>query len=395
MKNKNFLKVRIARCFALLMPITLLISPTVTACSSKWNDNHVFAQSSPTSVSDRSLIASTYKSHQQVYNVGIVDNLILKDAQRNRQIPIKVSYPEGQQGSFPVIVFSHGAGASKDDYAPLTRFWASQGYICIQPTHGDSIALNRQQGNSENLRESIRQMLGDAKGWKDRATDISFIISSLSELERQAPQLKGKMNTQRIGVGGHSYGAYTAQLVGGATIDIPGGAKAQSFADHRVRAVLLLSPQGTGQQGLTRNSWAKINLPMMTMTGSKDRGAQGQGPDWKEEPFKYSPAGEKYLVFIEGASHFSFSGRFADGGQARGETLGRQRGWRLRERFGGGDRRFFGGGQQQEGTIFSYVKTASLSFWDAYLKQDSKAKEFLKSDALNSESNGDVSISFK
>lgn len=395
MKNKHFLKVRIARCFALLMPITLLISPTMTACSSKWNDNHVFAQSSPTSVSDRSLVASTHKSHQQVYNVGIVDNLILKDAQRNRQIPIKVSYPEGQQGSFPVIVFSHGAGASKDDYAPLTRFWASQGYICIQPTHADSIALNRQQGNSENLRESVRQMLGDAKGWKDRATDISFIISSLSELERQAPQLKGKMNTQRIGVGGHSYGAYTAQLVGGATIDIPGGAKAQSFADRRVSAVLLLSPQGTGQQGLTRNSWAKINLPMMTMTGSKDRGAQGQGPDWKEEPFKYSPAGDKYLVFIEGASHFSFSGRFADRGQARGETLGRQRGWRLREHFGGGDRRFFGGGQQQEGTIFSYIKTASLSFWDAYLKQDSKAKEFLKSDALNSESNGDVSISFK
>ncbi|MBD2431451.1 MULTISPECIES: alpha/beta hydrolase family protein [Fischerella] len=384
------------------MPITLLISPTVTACSSKWNDNHVFAQSSPTSVSDRSSVASTNTSNQQVYDVGIVDNIILNDAQRNRQIPIKVSYPEGQQGSFPVIIFSHGAGASKDDYAPLTRFWASQGYICIQPTHADSIALNRQQGNSENLRESVRQMLGDAKGWKDRATDVSFIISSLSELERQAPQLKGKMNTQRIGVGGHSYGAYTAQLVGGATIDIPGGAKAQSFADRRVRAVLLLSPQGAGQQGLTRNSWANFKLPMMTMTGSRDRGAQGQGPEWKEEPFKYSPAGDKYLVFIEGATHFSFSGRLAQGGgEAQTQAQGQGRpGWRLREHFGGGQgggfgtRRRFGGGQQEE-NIFNYVKVASISFWDAYLKQDSQAKNYLKSDGLQADSNGDVSVSSK
>jgi predicted dienelactone hydrolase len=400
-KNKNLFKVPIARCFALFMPIALLISPTVTACSSKWNNNHVFAQSSPTSQSDaRDHIASTYTSNQPSYNVAIADNLILRDLRRQRQIPIKVSYPE-TQGKFPIIIFSHGTGASKDDYAALTSFWASKGYICIQPTHADSIALKKQQGESTNLNEAVREILTDSQGWKDRAADISFIISALNRLELKVPELKGKMDEQRIGVGGHSYGAYTAQLIGGATIDIPGGAKGQSFTDRQVRAILLLSPQGSGQQGLTRNSWANLKLPMMTMTGSRDRGAQGQGPEWKEEPFKYSPGGDKYLVFIQGATHFSFSGRLAQGGGKTQTQAQRRPGWRLRERFGGGqggglgDRRRFGGAQQQEENIFNYVKVASVSFWDAYLKQDSQAKNYLKSDELKTDSNGDVSISSK
>lgn len=399
MKNKVLFKVPIARFFAIFMPIALLISPTVTGCSDKLNNNHVFAQSSPTSQSDRPDIASTYISNQASYNVAIADNLILTDLRRQRQIPIKVSYPEAQ-GKFPIIIFSHGTGASKDDYDALTHFWASKGYICIQPTHADSIALKKQQGESTNFNEAVREILTDSQAWKNRTADISFIISALSGLELKVPELKGKMDKQRIGVGGHSYGAYTAQLIGGATIDIPGETKGQSFTDPQVRAILLLSPQGSGQQGLTRNSWTNLKLPMMMMTGSRDRGAQGQGPEWKEEPFKYSPAGDKYLVFIEGATHFSFSGRLAQGGDETQTQAQRRPGWRLRERFGVGQsgglgvRRRFGGAQQQE-NIFNYVKVASVSFWDAYLKQDTQAKNYLKSDGLKAQSNGDVSISSK
>ena len=31
---------------------------------------------------------------------------------------------------------------------------------------------------------------------------------------------------------------------------------------------------------------------------------------------------------------------------------------------------------------FDYIKMASLDFWDAYLKDEGKAKEYLKSDVL-------------
>ena len=132
-------------------------------------------------------------------------------------------------------------------------------------------------------------------------------------------------------------------LMGGVTADI-GNQKARRFADPRVRCILPVSGQGTGQQGLTEASWSNLKLPMMTYTGSRDQGAGGQGPDWKKEPYKFSPSGDKYLVFIEGANHVSFGG------------------------FGG-----------RESDITQAVKATSLAFWNAYLKGDEKAKASLKS----------------
>src|SRR5262249_11155536 len=155
------------------------------------------------------------------------------------------------------------------------------------------------------LRGAVDDAVSDTKAWSNRARDISLILDSLPEIERRAPALQGKMDRSRIGVGGHSFGAYTAQLIGGATIDLPGGASHQSFADPRARAILLLSPQGAGQMGLTEHSWDRWKLPMMTMTGSLDRGAQGQSPDWRMQPFQHAPSGDRYALFIEGAAHLS------------------------------------------------------------------------------------------
>jgi hypothetical protein len=82
---------------------------------------------------------------------------------------------------------------------------------------------------------------------------------------------------------------------------------------------------------------------MLTMTGSRDQGAGGQGPDWKKEPYKFSPPGDKYLLFIEGANHLSF-----------------------------------GGGLGSRSSVTTdVVKAVSLAFWDAYLKGDAGAKTSL------------------
>jgi len=163
----------------------------------------------------------------------------------------------------------------------------------------------------------------------------------------------------RIGVGGHSLGAYTTMLVGGVTADI-GEQKARSFKDDRVRCILPISGQGTGQQGLTQASWEQLKLPMMTMTGSLDKGAGGQGPEWKREPFKFSPAGDKYLVFIDGANHVSF-----------------------------------GGAGSRDSAIAEIVKTSTLAFWDAYLKDDATAKKSLTSGAVGAEMKGKATVQSK
>jgi predicted dienelactone hydrolase len=370
-------------CLVVVLPLSILLMSTVTACSSTVirdnTKNPTLSSSSNISMS----IESNYHPNPGPYTVGVVDHLTLTTATK-RQMPLKIYYPEGK-GVFPVIIFSHGAGASKDSFEDLGRFWASYGYISIHPTHADSLSLRK---DNASLREILTTMLRDSQGWVERVKDISLIVDSLDNLVNQAPELQGKINREQIGVGGHSYGAYTAQLIGGATIDLPRGAKQQSLIDPRVKSVLLLSPQGAGQQGLTDNSWSGFKKPMMVMTGSRDQGAQGQGPDWKREPFDFAPPGDKYLVFIENADHFSFSGRQVGGNN---QGIGNRR-------FGGGrwrDRMNKNEATVNQDPIFDYVKMASLAFWDAYLKNESSAKTYLKSDSLPQYSQGNITISTK
>ncbi len=276
------------------------------------------------------------------YHVLTVDRIVLHDATRNKDLPLKIYYPDAA-GPFPVIIFSHGALASKDCYSELGRYWASFGYVSIHPSHGDSIA-------DSGFRGTLRDAISDPHRWENRPKDISFIIDSLSEIERLAPRLNGKLDHRHIGVGGHSFGAYTTELIGGTTIMLLGRDGPQSFADDRVAAILLLSPEGEGHMGLTARSWNNLRLPMLLMYGSLDFGAWGEAPVWRSEPYRMAPPGNKYEVELAGGRHMGFAGS---------------------------SRR---GGVQNE--VFECTKLETLAFWDSYLKQDKNAKEYLDSNDL-------------
>lgn len=175
---------------------------------------------------------------------------------------------------------------------------------------------------------------------ENRVRDLTFILDAVEQVETLVPALKRRSDLSRVGVAGHSLGAYTAMLLGGVTADI-GDQKLRSFRDPRVRCILPVSAQGTGQQGLTTSSWSALTIPMLTITGSLDKGGARQGPEWKKQPFDLSPPGDKFLVFIEGAHHVSFGGT----GTA---------------------------------AITAVVKATTSAFWDAYLKESPAAKEALK-----------------
>jgi predicted dienelactone hydrolase len=275
------------------------------------------------------------------YKVLTVAN-VLHDPARNKDIPVKIYYPAGV-GRFPVIIFSHGALASKENYSGLGQFWASYGYVSIHPSHADSVA-------DSSFRGTLRQALSEPRAWENRPEDISFIIDSLAHVEKFAPQLVGKLDLRRVGVGGHSFGAYTAGLIGGTTIVLPGKSGPQSFADKRVSAVVLLSPQGEGIMGLSASSWDAVRVPMLLMYGSRDFGPFGQEPVWRSEAFAKGPAGDKYEVELEGGTHMGFAGLLP--------------------------------GEGHHAEVFQCAKLETLAFWDAYLKQDPKALQYVESHGL-------------
>src|SRR5438093_12034742 len=100
---------------------------------------------------------------------------------------------------------------------------------------------------------------------QNRVADVKLVLDSLDDLELGVPELKGKMDHGKIGVGGHSYGAFTSLLIAGMN---------GAFTDPRVRAVLAMSPPGPSpDRGITIQSFTTVKVPVMFMTGTNDRGA--------------------------------------------------------------------------------------------------------------------------
>ena len=288
-------------------------------------------------------VESAYKLDAGPFFVQTVEKVVLHCKKRDKELTVRVYYPKGD-GPFPVIVFSHGFGANTEAFAGVSRHWVGHGYITIHPQHADA-----RTADAKPTLPKFGGLRSLTAGIAERVRDVSTVFDALDELEKNAPDLKGKMDRNRIGVSGHSYGACVAMLIGGATIEAEG--KTRSFADPRVKCILPISAAGSGEYGLTKESWKKADLPALYITGTKDL-RPGYDASWRREPFDGSPPKDKYLLVIDGANHFSFGG---------GPALG---GGRL---LGGAD-------------YAPLVKSSSLAFWDAYLKNLEDAKTYLKAD---------------
>ncbi len=78
----------------------------------------------------------------------------------------------------PVVLFSHGNGWHLDGYAPLASFWASHGFVVVQPTHLDS--RRNGFGFDHPLFPTI---------WTERITDLIRVLDQLDTVEAALPGL--------------------------------------------------------------------------------------------------------------------------------------------------------------------------------------------------------------
>jgi dienelactone hydrolase len=300
-----------------------------------------------------------YKLANGPLEIEAVEKLVLQDEKQNKPLQLRVTFPK-PAGSYPVIVFSHGASGSKDGYQPLITYWTSHGYVCIQPTHGDSLSLlsAEERQRFQSLNDYVNSSAA-LQHWQSRPEDIRFVLDSLDKIEAEIPNLKGKLDKTRIGMGGHSFGAHTTQMIGGLTLKNPVTAQRTSYTDLRPSALLMISPQGTGG-GVDKDSWNAIDRPAMVVTGTNDTSRTGQPYTWRMEVYDNLPPGDKYLAFVEGAQH-SFGGIAGV--------------------------RYPGSGAENQDHVY-YVKSASLAFWDTHLKSDKAAADFLASDKLKEVTRG-------
>ena len=232
-----------------------------------------------------------------------INQLFLDFQKLEKELPIRIAYPDAE-GIFPVVVFSHGNGSKGDMYKGFTDFWASHGYVVIQPTHMDSRSLGFETKRN-NLREMYSQMLYVTDS---RRQDMSFILDSLDLIQEMVPDLKGKLDTSKLVAAGHSMGAATAMLVSGMKLVNPMDGYEESSDENRFKALLMISDPGT-MSLMPKDPWIGVKIPTFVSTGSNDFSEVSSAR--VNSPFKYQVPNElakssapHHYVFIEGADHY-------------------------------------------------------------------------------------------
>ncbi len=285
------------------------------------------------------------------HKVMIHKGELVDGARDNRVVPYKIYYPVAHgPGKLPVVVWSHGLGGSRDGAAFLARFIASHGFVVVNVQHigTDSSIWEGKPGHPWDV---IRATKIPRQAYLDRFADIHFLLDELPRIAEENPETGGHMNLEIIGMSGHSFGALTTQVMAGMPFpDLDD--RFVSFRDARFRAGILYSfvpLRRLSDAGAEEKIYGGMDIPLFFMTGTADENPiSGQGYEFRMPAFEKAGCKEKHLLVLKDGDHMVFAG-------SRGKLAENPK-RRAHE---------------------DIIKVASLAFWDAYLKEDAAAKEWI------------------
>jgi pimeloyl-ACP methyl ester carboxylesterase len=184
------------------------------------------------------------------------------------------------------------------------------------------------------------------------------LIQNLSGAEGLDERIVDRADMSRLGIAGHSYGAYTATVIAGARLERDSIAAADP-ALRRFSAAIAISGQGAGRKSLADKSFESVRMPLFGITGTKDVGAAGETPDWRLQSFRDSPPGDKFAAVVNGFGHTDFDSP---------------------------------AGEPTRGAVGEELRGLQLAFWDGYLKDSSSRRATLAARARTSSANDPIVV---
>src|SRR5262249_22096247 len=117
----------------------------------------------------------------------------------SRTLATTILYPKAAGSSskpYPIVMFSHGLGASPEIYAPMLRQLAAAGYVVAAPRFP--------------LTNSATPGGPDAGDVVNQPGDISFVLTQILDASAKSTgPLAGLVDPEAVAVVGHSNGAIT------------------------------------------------------------------------------------------------------------------------------------------------------------------------------------------
>ena len=232
-----------------------------------------------------------------------VQELLLdtKDEKRDRVVPLKIYLPE-LKDPFPVVLFSHGLGGSRENNKYLGLHWAEDGFVGVFLQHAGSDA-EVWKSAKPGQRMSALKAAASAQSSKDRIADVSYVLDQLGIWNKEKGHiLEGKLNLEKVGMSGHSFGAVTTMAVAGRKFPF-----SQSYPEERIDAFFAMSPQ-SGKGLPASKAFGHLEKPILCMSGTKDGSPidPGLNPESRKDVYAAMPHGDKYQLILDGGEHFAF-----------------------------------------------------------------------------------------
>lgn len=267
--------------------------------------------------------------------------LSVTDSERNRAIPLLVSLPASPEPA-PVILFSHGLGGSRAACGYLREHWAGRGYAAVFLQHPGSDESVWQDVPQPQRMRAMKQA-ASLENMLARVADVAAVLDALTAWQQEAGHpLAGRLDLDRVGMSGHSFGARTTQAVAGQA-----GWPARNGPDGRIDAAVIFSPS-TPRLRSAAAAFGQVAIPWLLMTGTEDVAAiGGETVESRLAVFPALPAGDKYELVLADGTHAAFTDR--QGPQLADRNPNHHRA----------------------------IKAISTAFWDAFLQGNEQAEAWL------------------
>ena len=221
------------------------------------------------------------------------------DPSRKRDLPLRLRFP-AVPGPWPVVLYSHGLGGSRDGGDAWGTTWQAAGVAVIHLQHPGSDTEVLRSSGLAGLRKaaSAQQLLA-------RVADVRFVVDEVTRRHALPNSPWAAARMEAIGLAGHSFGAQTVQALAGQRFEAPA-----SLHDPRLAAFVALSPNPGRNTLSIAEQFGAVERPFLCVTGSLDGDPMGLGTVGarRASVFDGLPGAQRGLLWLDGADHMSFAG---------------------------------------------------------------------------------------